>query len=124
MARAAGAASAALLRDDPLAARQALQELQAACRSLAPEEDERFGRGFRSSDQALHLVIGNTISLVVAGELDRASDEFVWVQRTCRHCHGLARAQGFLPAKGPLWDVGSADPPTPVEKAQSTDSER
>lgn len=103
MGRAAVRASAALLRDDPAAAKQALEELEAACRRLGPEEDETFGPGARTLDQALHKVLGNTREYVGAGELDRAFDEFVWVQRTCRQCHALARERGLLPSEGPLW---------------------
>jgi len=109
MGRAAARATAALLRDDAAAAKQALEELDAACRRINPEEDETFGSGTRTLDQALHKVLGNTREYVGAGELDRAFDEFVWVQRTCRQCHALARERGLLPSTGPLWP--ELDPP-------------
>lgn len=94
----------AFLRDDPETAQAALERLDASCRRLAPEEDERFGAGARTLDQALHRVVGNAIEYAGAGQTERAFDEFVWAQRTCRRCHALAREQGLLPAKGPLWE--------------------
>lgn len=118
MGRAATAATAALLRDDPVAAKEALRQLEASCRRLSPEEDDMFGPGARTLDQALHKVLGNTREYVGAKEMDRAFDEFTWVQRTCRHCHALARERGLLPAKGPLWpDLGCSD--KGVETTQS-----
>jgi hypothetical protein len=116
MERAAVRASASLLRDDPVAAKQALKQLDAACRRLNPEEDETFGPGARTLDQALHKVLGNTREYVGAGEMDRAFDEFTWVQRTCRQCHVLAREHGLLPSKGPLWP----DPIPPTKRVETT----
>ena len=107
MARAVVAASSALLRDDPKAAETALGQLEGACRRLNPEEGEALGKGFRNADQALHVVLANTTSYVRAGALDRAFNEFVWVQRTCRDCHALARKSGRLPADGPVWAESS-----------------
>jgi hypothetical protein len=95
----------ALMRDDPVAARAAVKRLQAACRRLAPEEDDTFGRGFGNLDQALHKVLGGTLEYLAAGDPEEAFNEFVWVQRSCRQCHALARERGFLPAAGPLWQV-------------------
>lgn len=103
MGRACSKATAALLRDDPVSATEALRQMEASCRRIAPEEDETFGAGARTLDQALHKVLGNTREYVGAEEMDRAFDEFTWVQRTCRQCHALARERGLLPAKGPLW---------------------
>jgi hypothetical protein len=116
MGRAAARASASLLRDDPVAATEALKQLEAACRRINPEEDETFGPGTRTLDQALHKVLGNTREYVGAGEMDRAFDEFVWVGRTCRQCHALARERGLLPSKGPLWP----DPIPPTKRVETT----
>jgi hypothetical protein len=103
LGRACSKATAALLRDDPVAAKAALIQMEEACRRLTPEEDATFGSGARTLDQALHKVLGNTREYVAAGAMDRAFDEFTWVQRTCRNCHALARERGLLPLKGPLW---------------------
>ncbi len=95
--------TAALLRDDPKAARLALDRMEEACRTLAPEEDEFFGSGMITLDRALHKVLAGSREYSGAREVERTFDEFIWVQRTCRQCHALAREQGLLPKKGPLW---------------------
>ena len=97
--------TAALLRDDAKAARTALDRMEEACRRLPPEEDEFFGSGILILDRALHKVLSGSREYSGAGEVERAFDEFVWVQRTCRQCHALAREQGLLPKTGPLWQT-------------------
>ena len=95
--------TAALLRDDAKAARPALDRMEEACRRLPPEEDEFFESGMITLDRALHKVLTGSREYSGAGELERTFDEFIWVQRTCRQCHALAKEQGLLPKKGPLW---------------------
>ncbi len=95
--------TAALLRDDAKAARPALDRMEEACRRLPPEEDEFFESGMISLDRALHRVLAGSREYSGAGDAGRTFDEFVWVQRTCRQCHSLAREQGLLPKTGPLW---------------------
>jgi hypothetical protein len=115
---AALAAAGALLRDDRPAARAALARLKAAHGQLAPEEFERYPSGWRILDQALHRVLANTREYVGADEMEQAFDEFVWAQRTCRHCHRLARDEGLLPTEGPFW-AAEAGSPKDVESTQS-----
>jgi len=95
--------TAALLRDDTKVARAALDRMEEACRRLEPEEVEFFGSGMITLDRALHKVLSGSREYAGAGEVERTFDEFIWVQRTCRQCHTLAREQGLLPKKGPLW---------------------
>ncbi len=95
--------TAAVLRDDAKTARLALDRMEEACRRLAPEEDEFFDSGIITLDRALHKVLTGSREYSGAGELERTFDEFAWVQRTCRQCHAIAREQGLLPKKGPLW---------------------
>lgn len=93
----------ALLRDDGKTARLALDRMEDACRRLPPEEIEFFGSGMITLDRALHKVLSGSREYSGAGEVERTFDEFIWVQRTCRQCHALARDQGLLPKTGPLW---------------------
>ncbi len=95
--------TAALLRDDGKAARLALDRMEEACRRLPPEEAEFFGSGLITLDQALHKVLTGSREYSGAGEVERTFEEFIWVQRTCRQCHALARDEGLLPKTGPLW---------------------
>jgi hypothetical protein len=113
-------AAGALLRDDRAVAREALGQLRTAYGQLAPEEIERFGSRWRILDQALHRVLANTREYVGAKEMEQAFDEFVWVQRTCRHCHDLARQSGLLPADGPFWTAATV----PAERVETTQSVR
>jgi len=118
MGRAATQASAALLREDVEVARKALRTLQDSAGRMQPEEGDLFGTGSRTFDRALHKVLSTTRESLAGGETGRAFDEFVWVQRTCRECHAVARERGLLPADGPLWKVT----PPPDNHAKSTHS--
>ena len=93
----------ALLREDLPQAQKAITRLQTSCRRLAPEADETFGPGFRNRDQALHKVLDGTLGFIVDGRAEDAYTEFVWVTRTCRECHALARKADLLPPEGPMW---------------------
>jgi len=93
----------ALLREDLVAARVAIKRLQTSCRPLNREADEIFAPGFRNRDQALHKVLNGTMGYIADGEPEAAYTEFVWVTRTCRECHALARDAGLLPKTRPLW---------------------
>ena len=95
--------TAALLRDDGKAARLALDRMEESSRRLPPEEAESFGSGMITLDRALHKVLSGSREYSGAGEVERTFDEFIWVQRTCRQCHALAREEGLLPKTGPLW---------------------
>ena len=101
--RAALEVSRALYRDDAAAARKALDSLEKLCRRLNPEEEETFGSEIVSTDRAYHLALDRTRELAGKGQAEQAFEQFFWVQRTCRACHGFARDRGMLPAKGPLW---------------------
>jgi hypothetical protein len=118
LGRATVEAAGALLRDDATTAKSALERMEAACRRLAPEEDETFGPGSRTLDQALHMVLGKARENVGAGEMDEAFAEFWWVQKTCRDCHALARERGLLPSEGPLW----SDASPPEDQVKTTHS--
>lgn len=96
-------ATEALMRDDGAAARRALDRMEQACRQLAPEEGPSFFDGILTLDRAFHKTLTNSREYSAAGEVDTTFDEFIWVQRTCRQCHALAREAGMLPQKGPLW---------------------
>ncbi len=95
--------TAALLRDDAKTARLALDRMEGACRRLPPEEDEFFESRMITLDRALHKVLAGSREYSGAGEVERTFDEFIWVQRTCRQCHAVARERGLLPKTGPLW---------------------
>jgi hypothetical protein len=94
----------ALLRNDLPAVGPAVKRIEAGCRTLFPEEDSLQGDGVRNRDQALHKVLTGTRLYASHRQADAAFEEFVWVLRTCRECHALARAGGRLPAEGALWD--------------------
>jgi hypothetical protein len=97
----------ALLREDLEKARAAIKRLHAACVRLSPEADETFTQGFYNRDQALHRVLDGTLEFIVDGKAEEAYTEFVWVTRTCRECHAMARKGGWLPAEGPQWPTAA-----------------
>jgi len=93
----------ALMRDDPVAALAAVEQLQEANPRLFIEDNELFGETAKNLSQALHKVLEGTKAYLHRENYDEAFNEYVWVQRTCRACHEKVRERGLLPAEGPLW---------------------
>ena len=64
--------------------------------------------------RSIRRAVGPSIwwaAVTTAGDLEDAFNQFVWVQRACVTCHGMAREKGFLPArKPPEQDPSSASP--------------
>lgn len=91
-------ATRAFMREDSAAARKALDRLANESRELAPEDDARYGSAVLNYNRALRVTLDRARESAGKGELEPAFDQFVWVQRTCRICHGLARERGLLAA--------------------------
>ena len=84
-------ATRAFLRDDAGALRKALDIIEAGCRRLHPEDGQGLHAETVAYDKAFHQTLNRTRELATRGDLDRAFDQFVWVQKACRVCHGLNR---------------------------------
>jgi hypothetical protein len=84
-------ATIAFLHSDLHAAREALDRIAAGCRRLSrdevprPPEDELLG------DQVFHKTVDFAREFATGGEIDKAFDQFVWAQKTCRTCHDRVR---------------------------------
>jgi hypothetical protein len=91
------AATRAFLREDSVAARQALDGLKQQSPPLERERDEAYGHEILSFDQAFHITIDRSREYALAGYMEDSFNQFVWVQRACITCHGMARDKGFLP---------------------------
>jgi hypothetical protein len=94
--------SRALIHEDLEAARKALETLLEASPPLKPEAKEIFGEEIYDADRALHQTLTRAREFAALDNVERAFDEYIWVQRICLHCHGLSRKQGLLPATGPI----------------------
>jgi len=97
----------AFLMEDAGAARRSLDVLKEATPPLHRERDAVYGSEILSFDQAFHVTIDRAREHSTAGRLEDAFNQYVWVQRACVSCHGMARAQGFLPQ-----DPSAEEPPT------------
>lgn len=93
-------ATLAFIRSDLRAAREALDRADAGCRRLRSEEDPSYPSDLVTYDQAFHTTIDMAREFSTRGALDRAFDQFVWMQKACRTCHEIARGKGFLPPTG------------------------
>jgi hypothetical protein len=87
----------AFLAEDPAAARTSLDSLKKLTPPLDRELDEPFGSEMINLDRAFHVTIDRSREFATAGRQAEAFDQFVWVQRACIKCHGLAREAGRLP---------------------------
>jgi len=99
-------ATRAFLAEDGAAAREQLDALKRESPPLDRERDEAYGHEILSFDQAFHVTIDRSREFATAGKLEDAFNQFVWVQRACVTCHGMARERGFLSSASPV-DSGS-----------------
>ena len=85
------------LREDPVAARRALDQVDRNTRRLDRFADAAYGEEMIVFEQAFHVTLDRARELAGKRRLEDAFNQFVWVQRSCIVCHGLARKQGLLP---------------------------
>lgn len=86
----------ALVRDDPVAARTALDRVEKGCRRLGQDEIPSFSSDLVEYDAAVHLTIDRTREFSARGDLDRAQEQTWWLQKGCRKCHEIARKDGLM----------------------------
>ena len=98
-------ATRAFMAEDATGARVALDGLKEQSPPLLRGRDDAYGHEMLSFDQAFHITIDRSREYALAGLMEDSFNQFVWVQRACITCHGMARKKGFLP---PL-------PPSPEE---------
>lgn len=94
-------ATRAFIAEDSVAARVALDGLKQQSPRLDRERDEAYGHEMLSFDQAFHITIDRSREYALAGHMEDSFNQFVWVQRACITCHGMAREKGFLPPLAP-----------------------
>ena len=116
---AAGEATRAFLREDAVAARAALDRMEHSTRRLDRERDAGFGSDLLTYEQAFHVTLDRSRESAGKGQLESAFNHFVWVQRACVTCHGIARDQGLLP-EGPLSSASPADSGSPSPASGAT----
>jgi hypothetical protein len=93
-------ATRGFVEEDPVAVREALDRLKEHSPPLARERDAAYGHEILSFDQAFHVTIDRSREHAMAGYMEDSFNQFVWVQRACITCHGMAREKGFLPPVG------------------------
>ncbi|HJQ97527.1 MAG TPA: hypothetical protein VJ826_04380 [Candidatus Polarisedimenticolaceae bacterium] len=91
-------ATRAFLRNDPKAARAALDRAEEACRRLAYDDTPAWPRAVVNDDMALHMALDKARELTSLGQIEKAVETLVWVGRTCRECHARS-AEGALPGQ-------------------------
>jgi hypothetical protein len=93
-----GAADAvrAYLLEDSRAMRAALDRIERSTRRLDPTRDEDLGEGLVRYEQAFHETLDRAREYSIKGRLEDAFNQFVWTQRACVTCHGIAREQGLM----------------------------
>jgi hypothetical protein len=97
-------ATRAFMAEDPVGAGVALDGLTQHSPPLERERDEAYGHEMLSFDQAFHITIDRSRTYARAGHMEDSFNQFVWVQRACITCHGMAREKGFLPQLAPKAD--------------------
>lgn len=92
------------LREDPAEIREGLERIEASTRRLDREADETLGSDLIVYEQAFHVTLDRSREFVNRGDLENSFTQFVWLERACITCHGLARERGLLPAAGSASD--------------------
>ena len=90
-------ATRAFMAEDATGARVALDGLKEQSPPLLRGRDDAYGHEMLSFDQAFHITIDRSREYALAGYMEDSFNQFVWVQRACITCHGMAREKGFLP---------------------------
>jgi hypothetical protein len=99
-------ATLAFIRADAAAAREALDRVEAGCRRLGRDDVPRVTEDVVVWDQAFHKTVDLAREHAAAARIEKAFDQFVWVQKACRTCHTLSRQEAAAkPATPP--PVGS-----------------
>lgn len=112
----------AFLREDATAARNAMDRIEGATRRLDHERDAALGEELLNFEQAFHVTLDRSRELAGKQRLEDAFNHFVWVQRACVSCHGIARDQGLLPS-GPLRSASHGDSGSPNPESGSKPSQ-
>ena len=109
----------AFLLEDAEAAREALDRVEGATRRLDRERDAALGDDLLTYEQGFHVTLDRAREMAGKQRLEEAFNHFVWVQRACITCHGIAREQGLLPA-GPIRSAsrGDSESPNPASEAR------
>jgi hypothetical protein len=90
-------ATRAFMAEDAKGARASLDGLKEHSPPLLRGRDDAYGHEMLSFDQAFHITIDRSREYALAGHMEDSFNQFVWVQRACITCHGMARKKGFLP---------------------------
>jgi len=104
-------ATQAFMAEDPVGAGAALDGLKRQSPPLDRERDDAYGHEMLSFDQAFHITIDRSREYARAGHMEDSFNQFVWVQRACITCHGMAREKGFLPPLAPQADESRSPDP-------------
>ncbi len=91
-------ATVAYIRGDMKAARAALERVESGSRRLGWDDDPKAPQDMIEYDQAFHKTVDLAREFAAKEQVDRSFDQFVWAQRACRVCHGLAVKHGYLAA--------------------------
>ena len=101
-------ATRAFMRADVSGARTALDRIEKGCRRLSPEESPAYPEALIEYDRAFHLALDGARELAGRRSLEESWDQFVWIQRGCRVCHGLAEKSGVTGTPRPSGEQKSA----------------
>jgi len=98
------AGARAHVTEDLSAMLEALDRLEANTRELTDEDKSTLGSDLVVYDQAFFATVRKSRAFALEGSLDGSFNQFVWVQRACVVCHGIARKAGMqieFPGKTP-----------------------
>lgn len=123
-------ATRAFMRSDAPGALAALHRIEDGCRRLSPEESPAYPEVLVGYDRAFHLTLDTVRELAGRRSLEESWEQFVWIQRGCRVCHGLAEKNGVtgtprpsgVQKSAPFSSSSPGDTGSPNQRSGSTPS--
>jgi len=85
----------ALVRSDLVAARAALDRMEAGCRRLRPDEASPHPESVAANDRAFHATLDKAREFALRGAEDRAFEQLYWIEKACLQCHEAAPTENL-----------------------------
>ena len=100
----------AFVRSDLVAARSALDRMEAGCRRLGSDATSPYPSSVVDVDRAFHATLDKAREYSLKGLEDRAFEQLYWIEKACRMCHDVGRTERLPGLPAPRSAIPPGDP--------------